>query len=228
MKVAALIPARAGSQRVKDKNMRTLGEYPLLGRKINQLLSSKVDGVFLGSDNSKYLEVAEEFGATPILRSEVSCNETITSANEMIADFVARIPDDFDIIIWAHCTNPFLYSRHYDQAIDLIIKSKNTHDSIISVQKIQNHMWKNETKPSNYNPWDEKHTLAKDIPPVYFQTGGIFAQWSDNMKKNNYFFGNKPKFVLHDQYEAIDIDTEDDFKLAQALVKFMDTKEEFI
>ncbi|MDC0942016.1 acylneuraminate cytidylyltransferase family protein [Gammaproteobacteria bacterium] len=227
MKVAALIPARSGSERVKDKNMKMLGAYPLLARKINQLLKSKVDEVFLGSDNQYYLEVAEQHGAVPVLRSDISCDEGVSSANDMISDFVARIPDDFDIIIWAHCTNPFLYARHYDEAIDLMIKSKRSYDSVLSVQKIQNHMWSNESTPSNYNPWNTKHTLARDIEPVYFQTGGIFAQWSINMKKNHYFFGKKPKFVIHNQFESLDIDTEDDFKLAEVLLEFMDAKEAF-
>ncbi len=227
MKVAALIPARSGSERVKDKNTRILGNHPLLARKINQLLESKVNEVFLGSDDKNYLDIAKKCGATPILRSKISCDEQISTSNDMISDFVSRIPNDFDIILWAHCTNPFLYARHYDEAINLIINSKDSYDSVISVQKIQNHMWKNESIPFNYNPWDLKHTLAKDLEPVYFQTGGIFVQWNENIKKNNYFFGKNPKFVIHDQFESIDIDTESDFELAEMLVRFMDKKESF-
>jgi CMP-N,N'-diacetyllegionaminic acid synthase len=227
MKIAALIPARSGSVRVRDKNSRLLGKYPLLGRKIKQLQSSKVDEIFLGSDDSRYLEIAEEFGATPILRSDFACDETVSTSNDMIADFTARIPDDFDIILWAHCTNPFLYARHYDVALELFQKNVSSCDSLLSVQKVQNHMWENERSPLNYNPWSSAHTLAKNLQPVYFQTGGIFIQWAQNIKKNHYFFGVAPKFILHSQNEVIDIDTEDDFLMAESLIKFMDKKEGF-
>ena len=228
MKIAALIPARSGSVRVRDKNLRPLGEYPLLVRKIKQLQSSNVDEIFLGSNDSSYLEIAQKLGATPILRSDFACDESVSTSNDMIADFTSRIPDDFDIVLWAHCTNPFLYARHYNAAIELFQKSVSSHDSLLSVQKVQNHMWENESAPLNYNPWNAKHTLAKNLQPVYFQTGGIFIQWNKNIKKNHYFFGKKPKFILHNQKEAIDIDTEDDFSMAENVVQFLDEKEGFI
>jgi len=228
MKIAALIPARSGSIRVRDKNLRPLGEYPLLARKIKQLQSSNVDEIFLGSNDSNYLEISKKLGATPILRADFACDESVSSSNDMIADFTSRIPSNFDIILWAHCTNPFLYGRHYNAAIELFQKSIPLYDSLLSVQKVQNHMWENERLPLNYNPWIGKHTLAKDLKPVYFQTGGIFIQWYKNIKVNQYFFGEKPKFILHDQNEAIDIDTEEDFTMAEKVVQFIDDEEGFI
>lgn len=227
MKVAALIPARSGSVRVKDKNIKIFAGHPLIGRKIQQLRLSDVDEIFLGSDSEEYLEIAEQYGATPILRSEIACDEKVSSANNMIADFLNRIPEAFDIIVWVHCTNPFLYARHYNDAIKLMLDNSLSHDSLLSVYKMKSHMWEDEATPVNYNPWAEKHTLAKDLKPVYFQTGGIFIQWAKNMRKNNYFFANKPKFVIHDSIEAIDIDTEKDFRFANSIASEVDQREDF-
>ncbi len=227
MKIAALVPARSGSIRVKDKNLRLLGKYPLLVRKIKQLQSSMVDEIFLGSDDPNYLAIAKELGATPILRSDFACDESVSTSNDMIADFTSRIPDHFDVILWAHCTNPFLYAKHYDAALELFKKNTPSSDSVLSVQKIQNHMWSSKTIPLNYEPWSEKHTLARDLEPVYFQTGGIFIQWAKEIRQNHYFFGNKPMFIIHNSTEAIDIDTEDDFLMAENLVQVIDKKEGF-
>ena len=227
MKIAALIPARSGSKRVIGKNLRLFGKHPLLVRKIKQLQSSMVDEIFLGSDSSSYLKIAMDNGATPILRSDFACDESVSTSNDMIADFANRIPDHFDVIVWVHCTNPFLYARHYDASIKMFKKNIDKYDSLLSVQKVQNHMWENESTPLNYKPWKGAHTLAKNLQPVYFQTGGIFIQWAKKMKKNHYFFGNNPKFILHSQIEAIDIDTEDDFIMAESLIEFMDEKESF-
>ena len=107
MKIAALIPARSGSVRVIDKKVKMLEGDPLIGRKIKQLQSSCVDEIFLGSNDNKYLEIAEQYGATLITRSEFSCDERVSTSNDMIADFVKRIPNTFDLIVWAHCANPF-------------------------------------------------------------------------------------------------------------------------
>ena len=227
MRVAALIPARSGSVRIKDKNIRALGDYPLIGRKIKQLQDSRVDNVFLGSDDIGYLDIAVEYGATPVRRSTFSCDEKVCTSNDMISDFVKRIPNDYDVILWAHCTNPFLYARHYDEAINQFIANSYEYDSLFSVEKVQNHMWDQRLNPINYDPWADKHTLAKDLKPVYFQTGGIFIQWAKEMKMNNYFFGNKPNFVIHNSIEALDIDTEYDFQLASALASIVDAKENF-
>ena len=72
MKSVALIPARSGSKRIADKNIRILGGKPLLAYSIEAALESDAfDHIICITDSEKYAEVAKEFGAeVPQLRPE--------------------------------------------------------------------------------------------------------------------------------------------------------------
>ena len=173
------------------------------------------------------MEIGEKNGATAIKRSDLACDESLSPANFMIEDFLKRIPQDFDLIVWAHCTNPFLYARHYDDAINLYLDNRKKYDSLLSVYKVKNHMWDHVGEPMNYDPWTERHTLASALPPVYYQNGGIFVQPFEQMKSNKYFFGSKPIFQEHNEHQGFDINTEEDLAIAASLVDHFDGLEEF-
>ena len=76
--LVALIPARAGSVRVKDKNIRKLNGIPLLAYSIRcAILSGVFDKVICATDSQEYAEIAIEFGAeVPVLRSADISNST--------------------------------------------------------------------------------------------------------------------------------------------------------
>jgi CMP-N,N'-diacetyllegionaminic acid synthase len=226
--VIALIPARGGSVRVKNKNLAILGELSLIARKVVQLKKAGIDKVYVGSDSLEILEEAERFGAIPIMRDPVACDESLSNANAMIADFANRV--DGDIAIWAHCTNPFLYSKHYADALEMfkqkVIATK-IYDSLISVTKIQSHMWNAEQRPENYNPWAESHTLARDLQPVYFQDGGIFIQNLSDFKMNSYFFGKNPYLYEVDYISSFDINFPEELEMANVISNGLDAKNDF-
>lgn len=221
--VIAMIPARAGSVRIKNKNLMLLNGSSLIARKIKQLKDAGIGQVYVGSDSDVILQEAEKNGAFAIQRDPLACDESIASANEMIKDFSMRV--EGEIAIWAHCTNPFVYGPHYIQALNIFVDQSinlKEHDSLISVTKIQSHMWNHKKIPVNYNPWAEKHTLAKDLNPVYFQDGAIFIQRLKDFQTNNYFFGKKPYLFELDYLPSFDINFPEDIKAAEILVEKMD------
>ncbi len=225
-KISALVPARSGSVRVDGKNLREIQGLPLVGRKVMQLAQSKyIDKIYVGSDSLRILEVAERFGAIPVMRNPLACDESMSPANVMIGDFVNRV--EGDLVVWAHCTNPFLYAHHYDIAIMKFLEVYDEFDSLMSVIKIQSHMWNKYGFPVNYNPHAKSHTLAKDLDPFYFQDGGIFIQKMEDIRRNSYFFGKKPYLIEHDFFDSFDLNTETDFQYANLLSKAMDEKWEF-
>ena len=219
----AMVPARAGSKRVIDKNIQIIGEHPMIVRKVNQLLNCGVDKVYVGSDSDEILSLAEKAGAIPIFRAIEACNEDLSSANDMIKDFCMRV--EGDIALWAHCTNPFLYAPHYRSALqvfNLEVLEQAKYDSVISVSKIQSHMWNHSWLPSNYDPYLDRHTLASEINPVYFQDGGIFIQSLEQMRANSYFFGKKPYLYIVEAINGYDINNSEELALAQTLAPTLD------
>ncbi|MBM7322296.1 hypothetical protein JS562_03980 [Agrobacterium sp. S2] len=227
LKIAAIIPARAGSVRVKAKNLQKIGTLALVERKIEQLKSSKhVSEIVLGTNCPDCIEIGKRSQVLVLERDEYHCDESRVSANEMIHDLASRV--DADIIVWSHCTNPFIYGRHYDEAIERFWAAEESgFDSILSVQKTQSHMWDKDGRPANYNPYAAKHTLARYIDPVFFQDGGIFIQPRENMVRNSYFFGAKPQLFELEFPFTHDINTEFDLEIAREMAPWLDAKERF-
>lgn len=217
--VAAVIVARKGSVRVKSKNLLPLGNDTLISRKIKQLKQSQlVDRIILGSDSDEMLEHAAKLGVECVRRPYYYCDEKQASANDMIHNMMELIKTD--VVVWAHCTNPLLSSETYDAAISAFNDGLNNgYDSLLSVVELKEHLWGEDKSPLNYNPYQPRHTPARELPPYYMQDGGIFIQPYEQMKENSYFFGKNPQLFIIPQDEFLDINDMRDYILAKAIIE---------
>lgn len=217
--IAAIIVARKGSVRVPSKNMLPLGEDTLISRKIKQLKQSEyIDRVIFGSDSDEMLEHAAQYGAECIRRPDYYCDERQASANDMIRNMCDLI--NTDLVVWAHCTNPLLSAQTYDNAITTFAKQQEGgYDSLLSVVELREHLWGEDKKPLNYNPYQPRHTPARELPPYYMQDGGIFIQPYEQMHANHYFFGKNPYLFVIPEEEFLDINNMRDYILAKAIIE---------
>ncbi len=219
LEITAVIVARGGSVRIPNKSMQELKKgLSLIGNKISQLKSSSlVDRIVLGSDSEEMLEEGKKFGAELVKRPKDFCDETKANARDMIYNMCSLI--ETDVVVWAHCTNPFISGKTYDKAIETFLNNQGKYDSLLSVVKLQNHMWDENKKPLNYDPYQEKHILAKDLPTYYVQDGGVFIQPHKQMLENRYFFGRTPYLFTIPEEEFLDINNMHDLNIARAIVK---------
>lgn len=216
--VTAIIVGRKGSKRIKSKCLLMLNDETLIERKIRQLQRcSNISRVVFGSDSDEMLEIAKNAGAEVVKRPDYYCNESLASANEMISNMCELIKTD--VVVWAHCTNPLISSETYDKAVQVFLDKEAINDSLLSVVKFQEHLWDNNKKPLNYNPYSEVHVCARDLPVYYMQDGGIFIQPYLQMCKNKYFFGKKPILFAIPDDEFLDINIERDYLLAKAILE---------
>ncbi len=119
-KIVAMIPARGGSKGLPGKNMRTLDGKPLIYHSIKPALDcGAVGDVYFNSDDPSYLEVAEEYGAIPFRRRpELGADNT--SMKEVLVDFVTHLQAqevDFDGVLVLYPTYPF---RTPEQLEDIV------------------------------------------------------------------------------------------------------------
>lgn len=217
--ITAVIVARKGSIRIPSKNLLPLGEDTLISRKIKQLKQSKlIDRVVFGSDSDEMLEHASKYGAECVRRPDYYCDEKVASANDMIYNMMELIHTD--IVAWTHCTNPLISANTYDDAIRSFQSGLEVgYDSLLSVVEFREHLWGEDKKPLNYDPYKLKHTPARELPSYYMQDGGIFIQPYHQMRENHYFFGRKPKLFVIPEDEFLDINTERDYLLAKTIVE---------
>ena len=220
MEITAIIVARKGSVRIKNKSMLKLGDDTLISNKIKQLKECKnINRIAFGSDSDEMLEHAKSYGAETVKRPEYFCDEKLASANDMIGNMLDLIKTD--IVVWTHCTNPLLSSKSYDDAIQTyLINLNNGYDSLLSVVEFQEHLWNENKKPLNYNPYSKRHVPARELPKYYMQDGGIFIQPYKQMKNNSYFFGSKPYLYVIPYSEFLDINTERDYIVARCLWEY--------
>lgn len=216
--VTAVIIARAGSQRLPNKNMMLFHGKPLVVHKVLQLKRCKqVSRIVVGSDSPEILKAAEDAGAEVRLREPEFCDEKSRTWNEVILDMALRVPGE--VILWAHCTNPCIRAETYDRAIARYkqLLDDRIGDSLVSVSRIQGHIWARMDgvlRPVNFEPWTKAHQVAADVEPVYTQNGGIFVYGRHAMIRSRYVYGNNPGFMTLEHPECIDVDTQADFDAA--------------
>lgn len=214
-KVAAIIPAKGTSIRVENKNLQKINGVTLVERKIKQLIDSQlIDEVYVGSDSAEILDISTKMGAKSILRDSYFCDESRASANEMIGDLVKKV--NSDVILWAHCTNPFVNGKIYDAALTVFHKNSPSFDSLVGVTRIQNHFWY-QGSPLNFDPKSKRHPLSSTLEPLFYQNGAIFIQAKSSFESNSYFYGQTPFLFEISELSSIDLNTKKDLDLARLL-----------
>ena len=221
-KVIALIPAKKKSNRIPNKNLKKFNGKSLIEHKILQLKKSKViDEIVIGTNSDKIINIAKKNKVNFFIRDENFCNtldkKDKFTANDMIHNLSSSIEDNV-IIIWIHCTNPLIDHKIYDDALTLFKKKlRQGYDSIASVDLIKQHIFNKKFKAINYNPYEKRHKLADEIDHYYGLNGAFFIQLSEKMKKNRYFFGDKPYLYPTPTIYSVDINLPEDFAFAEII-----------
>lgn len=210
----ALIPVRAGSQRVKNKNIRPFAGSNLLEIKIKQMMGIKeLDGIVVNSDSDEMLDIAKSLGVETVKRDAYFASSSV-SANELYRNIAETT--DADVILFTHVTNPLLKSETISSIIETYKNLDETYDSISTVSKVQEFLWQ-DNKPLNY---DVNHKpRSQDLPIIYALNHAINLVPRKLMYERKDLMGYKPYFFELNAIEGIDIDNEIDFEFAEYLYK---------
>lgn len=221
-KIIGIITARSGSKSLPNKNIKLLNGKPLIAYTIETAIKSKVfDYLMVSTDSPKYAKIAEEFGANvPFLRSEVNANDTATSW-AVCEEVLNKLDEKFDIVMLLQPTSPFRTVQNIQGSLELFME-KNA-DVVVSVTKTTHPVeWCN-TLPEdhslhNFVKEEYANTRRQDLPQSYITNGVIYIIKSHLIEPDlNLFCKNSYAYVM-DEDISIDIDTERDFMLAQALL----------
>ncbi len=200
MKILAVIPARAGSKGIPNKNIRLVNGKPLIWYSINNAIKSKyVSNIIVSTDSQEVATIATQMGVGVKNRDKKLCKDDIT-LDAVIYD---AIPNDekYDYVITMQPTSPTLDYRTLDKAIEYAIKKKV--DTLISVVNEPSLSWKDEkgVKKPNY----KKRLNRQYLPPYYKETGAfVISKASIITEKTR--IGNKVDVYEISEDEAIDID----------------------
>ena len=207
------------SERVPLKNLRDFHGKPLYHTVLNTLLSSdKIDEVIVNTDCENITrDIEANFKSRVTIRIR---------PEEIRGDFVSMnkiIEDDLDhsegtVYLQTHSTNPLLKVSSINKALDRMLALKGEKDSVFSVTKIQTRFYDQEGKAINHNPKELIRT--QDLPPIFEENSCFFIFTKESFAESNkQRIGVNPEMFEIDKIEAIDIDTMEDFILAEAIYK---------
>ncbi len=212
--IKALIPVRAGSQRVKNKNIRPFASSSLLEIKIKQLLSIKeLDGVVVNSESDEMLDIAKALGAETYKRDDYYASSTVP-INEVYRNIGETTAAD--IIVYANATNPLLKNESVSNAIKAFIKKDSQYDTLNTAHLIKEFMWLN-NKPINYEL--DNMPKSQNLPNIYALNFALNIFDRQYAIDNSSIVGKHPLLFELDSIEATDIDNEIDFEFAEFMYK---------
>lgn len=227
----ALIPARSGSKRVPDKNIKALAGHPLIAYTIAAALQSKVfDRVVVSTDSPKYADIARYYGAeVPFLRPKELAGD-ISPDIDWVADTLARLRkagDVFDGFSILRPTSPFRMPETILRAKEAFF-AENGVDSLRAVEKCRQHpgkMWVIRGRrmtpllplgPAN-QPWHSSQYPS--LPEVYVQNASLEIAWSKVVFEEHTISGNVVMPFLTRGYEGVDVNLPEDWYLAEMIVE---------
>jgi len=227
--VTAFLPCRKGSERVIHKNTRPFaGEQDgLFGIKLRQLLRcSMIDEIVVSADDSSLLALAEKEGKQSSKTVRVCERPEHLARSDTSTDaLIAYVPEIINegTVLWTHVTSPFVDEHIYTDALKtfLLREEKRENDSLMSVTRLQTFIW-NQAGPVNYNREDEKWPRTQTLPIWHEVNSALFIAPIDVYHHRHDRIGTNP-FLYDLSFPAsIDIDTEDQFTLAEGVWQYVE------
>ena len=227
----ALVPARAGSERVRDKNVRPLAGHPLIAYSIAAARqSSCLQAVVVSTDSAHIARIAEHYGAeVPQLRPAEMATSTspdiewVRHALEGLEGHGRR----FELFSILRPTSPFRTARTIDRAFADLLALGDRADSIRAVERCRQHpgkMWVLDgdlmrpllPQPDEPPPLHSRQYQA--LPPVYAQNSSLEIAWRRAVTDHGSISGERVAPFLTEGAEGFSIDYEDDWAAAERLI----------
>ena len=225
--VVALIPARSGSERVRDKNIRPLAWHPLLAYAIASARQSGLfDRVVCSTDSGKIAEVAQRYGAdVPFLRPANLATATSPDI-EWITHALEQLDEHYDLFAVVRATNPFRGPDVLRRGLEQLLTTPEA-DSIRAVELVKQHpgkMWVLEGKlmPPLLDQaqldvaWHAGQFQA--LPPIYVQNSALEIAWTRVVSQTGTREGRVVAPFLTAGHEGFNIDDEEDWDRARRLL----------
>ena len=235
MNILGIIPARGGSKGVPRKNIKLLGGKPLIAYTIDSAKESKyLADVVVSTEDEEIAAVSRENGAkVPFLRPAELARDatpTLPVLKHCLEYFLAQ-GVQYEAVCILQATSPFRSRAMIDTCIDKFKQAKA--DTLISVKKVPDHYnphWVFEEKGQDLFQIStgEKSIIPRrqQLPDTFYRDGMIYLVKSKLILEKNTLYGERISAFATDG-ENINIDTMEDWYLAEAFVKENKTQNKF-
>lgn len=218
----ALLPLKAHSSRVPGKNFRDFHGKPLVSWTLETLLRTvHIERIVINTDAR---EILENLGVVSSQRVQVRdrkpelCGDEI-SMNLILADDVASC--DAELFVMTHTTNPLLSRVTIEWAMEqfLAARKEGSADSLFTVNRHQTRFYRADASPINHDP--DNLIPTQDLEPWFEENSNLYIFTRTSFLKTNARIGRKPMMFQTPKIESFDLDTEDDWQVAESFAKVL-------
>lgn len=233
-KIIALIPARGGSQRIPRKNIRQLGDRPLIAYTIAAAKASGIfSGIFVSTEDEEIGRTALAQGGVCWIRRPSKMAASSSPDIEWIEhalEFETSCSGDFQAFAILRPTSPFRKAYTIRRAWAEWLERGGLVDSLRAMQPVTEHpgkMWVHKTGDQQAYPFcdfDLKNPPAHSRPtqslkPIYVQNASLEIAWTKTVEQLHSISGDRVMPFLSEGYEGFDLNSWDDWILAEALIE---------
>jgi len=220
-----IIPARSGSKRIKNKNIKHFGGKPIISYAIRLAQSSGLfKRIVVSTDSRKISKIAKKYGAeVPFLRSKKLAND-FTPLADVLIDCIKKISSQTTKYHFClYPTTTLILKKDLINSFKKIKKIDFDHLSSVSEYDASPYralkfVGKNRIE---FNSKKFALTRSQDLPKLCRSSGTFYIYRTKSLLKYNRKLPRKSTYYFIDKYRSIDIDTKSDFKFAEFIFKFI-------
>jgi N-acylneuraminate cytidylyltransferase len=215
-KTIAIIPARGGSKRLPNKNIKSFGGFPLLVHSIKYAMANanSIDEVYVSTDSSEIKKIAFQNGAKVVDRPKHLSGDlepSVTAIKQAL-----EVLNDIDTVVLLQPTNPLRPKSLFKDAFKVF--KENNAQSLFTVSRDHKKLGKivdNQFEPFNYKIGQR----SQDIEPLYYENGLLYITKASLIKEDIIFNKKSIPYIVNHKFVEIDIDTQEDFDYAEYVLK---------
>ena len=225
----AVITARGGSKRIPRKNIKMFCGKPIMAYSIEAALQSGAfDTVMVSTDDEEIARIAKQYGAeVPFFRSESTSNDYATTAQvlaEVLEEYAKR-GQQFEQMCCLYPTAPFITSARLKEAMELLEKS--AADSVLPVVRFSFPPQRGVILDNGYlrYKWPEHgNARSQDLEPIFHDVGQFYCVRTESFERQKTLVMEKTVPLILSELEIQDIDTEEDWQLAEVKFRLLQQK----
>lgn len=210
MEIRGIMPIKLKNERLPGKNIRLLGEKPLLQYQLDNLKETRlVDSITVYCSSSEVVHFLPE--GIEFLKRPKELDRPTSNFNQIMDSFIKKVYGD--IYVYIHATAPFVTVDTMCECIEAVKSGK--YDSAFCASVIQDYLWQ-DGKPLNFDA--RNIPRSQDLKPIYRETSGIYVFTKKLYDSLHRRIGNNPYIKKVTYKEAVDINNPEDFMLAESLI----------
>ena len=217
MKTIAIIPARGGSKRLPQKNVRLFDNIPLLAHSIlyAKQNSQIIDEIYVSTNDEEIKQIALRYGVKVIDRPEFLWGDLEPTVSAL-KHVLQSIEEDVENVILLQTTNPLRPENLLKEAFDLYQKGNS--NSLFTVSR--SHQKFGKIKENKFIPFNyEIGQRSQDLEPLFFENGLLYIAKTKLILNDIIISEDAFPFEVNHIFANVDIDTQEEFEYAEYLYK---------